>query len=73
MHDPKLMSLLEAMDLMVTTTSGDVADATEQAALRLQCLERRLGGVAEASPYLNFLRRTAVAPTSASAGLAVSA
>lgn len=73
MHDPQLMRLLEAMDLMVTTTPDDVAAASEQATLRLRCLERRLGPVAKASPYLDYLRRTAAIGAGAGHDLAASA
>lgn len=58
MQDPDLMRLLDAMDLMVTTTGSELAEAASVAGLRLRCLEQRLGGVAAASPYLQFLRRS---------------
>lgn len=59
MQDPDLMKLLDAMDLMVTATGTEVDHASEVADLRLRCLEQRLGGVASASPYLQYLRRSA--------------
>jgi hypothetical protein len=73
MQDPDLMKLLDAMDLMVTTTGSEVAEAADVAGLRLRCLEQRLGGVAAASPYLQFLRRSAGSSHAYPQGLAASA
>lgn len=71
MQDPHLMRLLDAMDLMVTATGPELDEASEVADLRLRCLEQRLGGLAAASPYLQYLRRSATARTGQ--GLAASA
>lgn len=59
MRDPDLMRLIDAMDRLVTAGDLPLAEASDVAALRLQCLEQRLGDIAEASPYLQYLRRTA--------------
>jgi hypothetical protein len=62
MNDDQLCHLVHALDAAVATSPGDESGQLhsdiEQAILRLHCLTNRLGPVAEASPYLAFLRRT---------------
>ncbi len=63
MNDTVLSRLVRALDAAVETAAPVVAEDLhsdlELASLRLRCLDQLLGGgVAEASPYLAFLRRT---------------
>ena len=63
MIDNTLHHLMHTLDTALESVSGPVqerelAGDLDVAALRLQCLERRLGTTAAESPYLAFLRRT---------------
>ncbi len=64
MNDDHLSHLVRALDAAVESSPAAGSDRSalcaslEHAALRLRCLNARLGGVAEESPYLAFLRRT---------------
>jgi len=64
MHDPDLKQLVSALDRVVDwAASNDHGGAEalhshlEVAALRLRCLNQRLGIQAAESPYLAFVRR----------------
>ena len=65
MNDAALSRLVTALDTAVESTSRmdggpeRLHADLELAALRLRCLSRRLGVIADESPYLAFLRRTA--------------
>jgi hypothetical protein len=80
MNDAALSRLVTALDTAVESTSRmdggpeSLHADLELAALRLRCLSRRLGAVADESPYLAFLRRTArQAPAQANLRMAASA
>lgn len=69
MQDPTLNRLVQALDCAVewAAQSGqeqlELNDQLEVAALRLRCLTQRLGRqAAEASPYLEFIRRISSQP-----------
>jgi hypothetical protein len=66
MYDDSLNHLVRALDAAVESSPHDVSNNLhhdlEQVQLRLRCLTRRLGQVAEESPYVAFLRRTTRAP-----------
>ncbi len=57
MHDPALHRLVTALDGLIEAQPDDIHCDLDVAALRLQCLSRRLGILAEDSPYLAFIRR----------------
>jgi len=62
MQDPDLQHLLTALDSVAEWATANhqpaaVHDHLAVAELRLRCIERRLGGRVEASPYLAFVRR----------------
>lgn len=57
MKDATLCSLVRSLDALVEDGHQAIEHDVERAALRLACLTRRLGPVAEDSPYLRFLRR----------------
>ncbi len=75
MNDNVLHRLIRTLDTALDGLDGsgrehELAGDLDVAALRLQCLERRLGASAVESPYLSFLRRTVEldrAPMAASA------
>lgn len=64
MNDVALSRLVTALDTAVESSphmdggSDHLHADLELAALRLRCLSRRLGAIADESPYLAFLRRT---------------
>lgn len=63
MNDVVLHRIIRTLDTALDGLDGsgqeiELAGDLDVAALRLQCLERRLGASAAESPYLSFLRRT---------------
>lgn len=63
MNDHVLQRIIHTLDTALEDVYGsgqehELAGDLDVAALRLQCLERRLGASAAESPYLAFLRRT---------------
>lgn len=63
MNDIAFQRIVRTLDTTLEGLDGsgrehELAGDLDVAALRLQCLERRLGSSASESPYLSFLRRT---------------
>lgn len=77
MNDVVLTRLVRALDTAVEASTPSIAPLqqadVEQVALRLQVLTRRLGPVAEAGPYLSFLRRVLATPARSAPSIAASA